>query len=96
MLNRPNPAEARAQLFEGVYTNLMLSGNAYVEAVSLDGVLREWHNLRPDRMPIVPGVKGWPAAYEYALGAQKIMFPVVDDGAAPVLHLKLFHPLDDH
>ena len=71
-------------------------GNAYIEAVSVDGLPREWHNLRPDRMSILPGRTGWPAGYEYTLGAQKVTFPVEPDGVSPVLHLKLFHPLDDH
>ena len=47
-------------------------------------------------MSIVPGPSGWPAAYEYAVGAQKVRFPVEPYGVSPILHLKLFHPLDDH
>jgi HK97 family phage portal protein len=96
LLNRPNAAESSAQFLEGVFTNLMLFGNAYVEIVDAGGGPREWHNLRPDRMAIVPGPSGWPAAYEYTVGAQKISFPVETDGVSPILHLKLFHPLDDH
>lgn len=97
LLERPNPAQGAGPFLEGVFTNLMLFGNAYVERVD-DGQARprEWHNLRPDRMSIVAGANGWPAAYEYALGAHKTVFHVEPDGASPVLHLKLFHPLDDH
>ena len=96
LLKRPNAAESGAQFLEGVFTNLMLFGNSYVELVSANGRPREWHNLRPDRMAVVPGPNGWPAAYDYSVGAQKVRFPVEPDGVSPILHLKLFHPLDDH
>ncbi|MCE3544543.1 phage portal protein, partial [Escherichia coli] len=36
---------------------------------------------------------GWPLALCYGVGASKRTIPL-DDGQA--LHLKLFHPLDDH
>ncbi len=95
-LRRPNPAASQAEFLEQVFTNLMLSGNAYVEAVSLDGAPRELYSLRPDRMRIVPGANGWPEAFEYAVGAQKVRFAVGEDGLPSILHLKLCHPLDDH
>jgi HK97 family phage portal protein len=74
----------------------MVSGNAYLEAVSVDGAPRELHALRPDRMRVVPGPDGWPAAYEYSVGAQAVRFPVPGEGISPVLHLTLFHPTDDY
>lgn len=95
LLARPSPGESGAGLLEALTSNLLLFGNAYVEGVSVDGTLRELHALRPDRMSIVPGANGWPAAYEYRLGADKIRF-VLRDGTSPILHLKLFAPLDDH
>lgn len=96
LLRRPNPASSQGEFLEQLFTNLMLSGNAYVEAVSLDGAPRELYALRPDRMRIVPGANGWPEAFEYSVGAQKVRFSVERDGLSPVLHLKLCHPLDDH
>jgi len=44
---------------------------------------------------VIPGADGWPEAYEYAVGARKHRF---DMGAemAPILHLRAFHPQDDH
>ncbi len=50
---------------EAVYGHLLVAGNAYLEAVSVDGEVRELHALRPDRMRVVPGPDGWPEAYEY-------------------------------
>lgn len=95
LLARPNSREGGQRFLESVYGHLLVSGNAYVEAVSVEGVPRELYALRPDRMRIVPGADGWPAAYEYAVGAETIRFPV-GEGMAPILHLTLFHPADDY
>ncbi|UVF18248.1 phage portal protein [Microvirga terrae] len=97
LLARPNAREGGQRFLEGVYGHLMVSGNAYVEAVSVDGAPQELHALRPDRMRVVPDADGWPAAYEYAVGAQTIRFATGGDEApSPILHLSLFHPADDH
>ena len=92
---RPNPRQDGAQLLESVATHLMLAGNAYVEAVAVDGSPRELHVLRPDRMKLVPGADGWPEAYEYTVAGRTVRF---EQAAAlpPILHLSLLHPLDDH
>jgi HK97 family phage portal protein len=95
LLSRPNPRDDRAGFLESVAASLLIAGNAYVEAVSVDGAVRELHVLRADRMRIVPGSDGWPQAFEYIAGGQTVRF---DQSAAlpPILHLKFFHPLDDH
>jgi HK97 family phage portal protein len=78
---------------------LLLAGNAYVEAVTVEGQgsadVRELYALRPDRMRVVPGADGWPEAYEYAVAGRSLRF---EQNAAlpPILHLTQFHPLDDH
>ncbi|HZW48181.1 MAG TPA: phage portal protein, partial [Microvirga sp.] len=80
-----------------VYGHLMVSGNAYVEAVGVDGTPSELYALRPDRMRVVPGADGWPAAYEYSVGSETIRFAVAQGEAVPpILHMTLFHPADDH
>lgn len=83
-------------LLEALYGHLLIAGNAYVEAVVLEGDLRELYALRPDRMKVVPGSSGWPDAYEYTASGQKHRFNQGDAMLAPILHLTLFHPLDDH
>ena len=95
LVARPNPRQDRAQFLEAVATHLMIAGNAYVEAVAVDGSPRELHVLRPDRMKLVPGADGWPEAYEYTVAARTVRF---EQAAAlpPILHLTLMHPLDDH
>ena len=96
LLARPNPGEGGARFFEGVFGHLMVSGNAYVEAVAVDGIPRELHALRPDRMRVVPGPNGWPAAYDYSVGTRTVRFDQRGEGLAPILHLTGFHPRDDH
>ena len=57
--------------------------------------MRELHLLRPDRVGIVEGRDGWPEAYDYRVGGLVRRFAAESDGLT-LLHLKLFHPLDDH
>src|SRR6056297_4346137 len=91
----PNPAQGRAELFEALYGQLLLSGNAYIEAVGAGGVPVELHVLRSDRMSVVPGLDGWPVGYEYAVAGRKHRFDVTE-GALSICHIKSFHPQDDH
>jgi HK97 family phage portal protein len=91
LLNRPNPAQGRADLLEAAYAQLMLSGNAYVEAVPGEAGLAELHVLRSDRMSLVPGSDGWPAGYDYVVGAKRQRY-----SADIICHIKTFHPQDDH
>src|SRR5882672_983641 len=95
LVARPNPREDGARFLESVATHLLIAGNAYVEAVSLDAAPRELHVLRPDRMKLVPGPDGWPEAYEYTVAGRTVRFEQA--AALPaILHLTLMHPLDDH
>ncbi len=95
LINRPNAGQGRAELLEALYGQLLLTGNAYLEGVVLDEVPAEMHVLRSDRMSLIPGADGWPAAYEYNVGGRKLRFNVTD-GVSPVCHIKTFHPQDDH
>ena len=96
LMRRPNPGQGRAELFEALYGQLLLSGNGYVEAVGTGaGQPAELHVLRSDRMSLVPGADGWPVAYDYAVGGRKHRFDMTGP-ADPVCHIKSFHPQDDH
>jgi HK97 family phage portal protein len=84
-------ARARVFLF------LLVSGNACLEAVAAGGVIRELHALRPDRMKVIPGPDGWPEAFEYTAAGRSVRFSgEVVPGVRPILHVKLFHPANDH
>ncbi len=97
LVSRPNPLQAGPDHFESFYGHLLVSGNAYLEAVAIDGDVREVHALRPDRMKVIPGPDGWPEAYDYTVGGRTIRIatdPV--SGVRPILHMRLFHPDNDH
>jgi HK97 family phage portal protein len=96
LMRRPNAVQGRADWFEAVYGYLMLTGNAYLEAVP--GAARvpgELHVLRSDRMSLVPGADGWPVAYDYSVAGRTHRFDMTG-GVAPICHIKSFHPQDDH
>ena len=96
LIGRPNAAQGRADLFEALYGFLLLSGNGYLEAVPGGAALPgELHVLRPDRMSLVPGADGWPAAYDYAVGGRTHRFSMLG-GPPPICHIRSFHPQDDH
>ena len=97
LLARPNPGTTAPDLLEAWYGHLLVSGNAYLEAVAVGGALRELHTLRPDRMKVVPGPGGWPEAFDYTADTktQRIAGEAAP-GVPRILHVKLFHPLSDH
>ncbi len=97
LLQKPNTGQGAAALFEAFYGQLLLSGDGYFEAAwtADEGQPQELHVLRSDRMSVIPGSDGWPVAYEYKVGQKKHRFDM-RDGFAPILHIKSFHPQDDH
>ncbi|MCT2538552.1 phage portal protein [Sedimentimonas flavescens] len=96
LIRRPNAGQGRAELFEALFGQMLLTGNGYLEAVASEtGLPRELHVLRSDRMSVVPGADGWPVAHEYAVGARKHRFDMTGH-PDPICHIKSFHPQDDH
>ena len=97
LLSRPAPGQTAADLLEAWYGTLLISGNAYLQAVAVGGQVRELHLLRPDRVTVIPGRDGWPAGFEYTIDGRKtVLDGEVVDGVGRVLHTKLFHPANDH
>ena len=89
---------AGQSLIETLAAHLLLHGNAYVQIMK-DGAGQpvELFALRPERISIVAGEDGWPAAYAYRLANQTLTIPLEDDSGWPnIIHLKAFHPGDDH
>ncbi len=96
LINRPNPHQSGPELLESLYAYLQTAGNAYLEAAIVEGEVRALYGLRPDRMKVVAGKDGWPEAYDYTAGGKTMRLSQSADPVARVLHLTLFHPLDDH
>ena len=92
-------AESAGQsLAETLAAHLLLHGNGYVRIVKdAAGAPVELFALRPDRMSVIAGADGWPVAYAYRVGGETHEIPVEDDAGWPgIVHLKAFHPADDH
>ena len=89
---------AGQSLLETLTAHLLLHGNAFVQVMKdAGGRPVELFALRPERVSIVPGADGWPAAFRYKIGDHDVTLPVEDeDGWPHVIHLKAFHPTDDH
>jgi len=89
---------AGQSLLETLAAQVLLHGNGYVQIIrDGDGRPVELFALRPERVSIVQGEDGWPKAYQYKVGDSTLTLPVEDeDGWPTVIHLKSFHPADDH
>jgi HK97 family phage portal protein len=96
LIERPNPLDTSVSFIEAICANLLLYGNAYIESVLIDGQLRELYALRPDRMSVEPGRNGWPSTYVYRALGDEIRYEMRGDGIEPILHIRLFNPLDDY
>ncbi|CUA87991.1 phage portal protein, HK97 family [Chelatococcus sambhunathii] len=97
LVRRPNPREDGGSFLESLFSHLLVAGNAYAEAVCIGEAPRELYVLRPDRMRVVPGGDGWPAAYDYTVGGRTVRLARREGSPVePVLHLRLFNPVDDH
>lgn len=97
LLNKPNPLQGGAELFQSLYAYRMISGNGYLQVAGpKDGAPLELHVLRPDRVSVIAGRDGLPAGYRYTVGERYTDFPIDRvTGRSRILHLKLFHPLND-
>ncbi len=89
---------AGQSLLETLAAHLLLHGNGFVQ-IARDAAGRpiELFALRPERMTVIPGADGWPRGYRYKLDDRTLDLPLEDAEGWPCLvHLKAFHPADDH
>ncbi len=97
LIGCPNAHADGQSWSEALYGQLLVTGNAYAEAVAVKGTVRELHVLRSDRMKVVPGPDGWPDAYEYSVSGRVVRYRQdASNDVEPILHLRLFDPVSDH
>ncbi|MDB5530567.1 MAG: phage portal protein [Devosia sp.] len=96
LLGRPNGRQSGGEMLEAVFAYLQTAGNAYLQAGVVDGEVKALFCLRPDRMRVVAGGDGWPVAYDYTAGGKTMRLRQDTLPVPDVLHMALFHPLDDH
>ncbi|WP_321491266.1 phage portal protein [uncultured Hyphomonas sp.] len=100
LIRKPAPDVAGPAFLEGVYTQLQLHGNAFIEAVRLpdmpDMERREeegvaaLYPLQPGRVRPISDGRGWAERWAVRERKGERILP-----REAVLHLKLFHPQDD-
>lgn len=98
LLRRPQPGEVAAGLFEAVFTQLQLTGNAFVEGVLLDAGtgLAALYPLPPSAMRPLKDARGWVEAWAVKeRHGERVIRRDAGTGWSPVLHLKLFNPVND-
>ena len=96
LLARPNGRQSGGEMLEAVYAYLQTAGNAYLQAGVVDGEVKGLFCLRPDRMKVVAGADGWPVGYDYTAGGRTMRLRQDIEPLPSVLHMALFHPMDDH
>lgn len=89
---------AGQSLLETLSAHLLLHGNAYVQVLKdARGRPAELFALRPERVSVIAGEDGWPAAYAYDVAGRRLSIPLLDEDASPhLIHIRHFHPADDH
>ena len=85
-------------LLETLAAQLLLHGNGYVQILrDASGDPAELFALRPERVSVVPDSSGWPVAFAYKVGEKAVTVDAVDEMGQPnLIHIKGFHPADDH
>lgn len=95
LLRRPNGRQSGQSFLENLYSSLLISGNAFVNRISLEDTPRELHLFRSDRVTPVLDENGWTVAYDYAVGNQRMRYDC-NENDEPILHLQMYNPLSDH
>jgi HK97 family phage portal protein len=97
LLRSPSPRISGASFFEFIFSQLMLSGNTYIEAVlGKDGLPYRLRYLRSDKVVVLVDKNGEQVGFKYQNGANSCTFPVdLQTGKSCILHIKTFHPLND-
>ena len=98
LLATPGTGASGPGLIETLAAQLLLHGNAYVEvATGFDGLPQALYALRPERVTVETDARGWPTGYLYRSGDTVTRYPAETIGdQVGLLHIRAYHPLDDH
>ena len=89
ILSKPNARQSGPKFLECLYGHLLISVNLYLTKIEIEDELREIHILDAEKVRPLLDNKGWPTAYEYAVGSIVTHYALDE-----VLHLALFNPSD--
>jgi len=90
ILNRPNDMDTWSSFIEGLVTNYIVFGNAYVVLIKNDNAF-QLHILESDCVKVIPGKNGSVDAFEYTVNGTKFVYK--NNGSLPCVgHLKNYNP----
>ena len=94
---RPNPQQSLSEFLRANVGFMLLSGNGYVEAAEgARGMPVELYALRSDRMKVVPNAEGQVERFIYKNNGKTVRWDIDPiTGQGPIMHMKMFNPLDD-
>lgn len=96
LLARPNPTQSGADLLESLVSDMLITGDSFVERVRNGGaVVSELWRQEPSKMRVIAGELGVPAGFELHDQGQKVRWqadPV--RGQSDVLQIKTYNPLN--
>lgn len=109
LLNTPSKNQAGSAFLEHVFSQLLLSGNAYIKVgFSRDKMPISLNVLRSDRVSVLVNDLGEHVGFEYKNHNKKEVFPInydvkiendyndkIENNSSLILHLKTFNPLND-
>ena len=97
LLKKPNKFTSPFEFFESIYSYKIISGNVYVRAIPFKGRPFELSVIRPDKVSVLLGKTGEVCGYRVNLEAGEKDFYINQvTEKCDVLHLKSFHPLNEH
>ncbi len=98
LIKFPNPLVNGSLFRESIFNYRLISGNSYILAVKNSaGEVLELYSLRPDKISILTDKSGFITAYIYKNGNKDYKYAVDKiSGQSDILHIKNFHPLDEH
>jgi HK97 family phage portal protein len=99
LLNHPNAEQAGSAFLETLFSQYLLAGNVYIEALGKGDSEKRPERLqllRSDRVHVLIDDEGNKIGYEWKNGSHQRFFPAdKETGASALLHVKTFHPLND-
>lgn len=96
LINKPNPMQSTPDFIESCLGFYLISGNLYIEKNKPGKEIKELWPVKPDRMRIVPGNKGYPAFYEMTSGGITRRWPVdAITLKSDIAHMKSFNPINE-
>ncbi len=97
ILKKPNPFTSSFEFFESIYSYKLIAGNVFVKTTNFKGKPEEFEVLRPDKVSVLLNKNDDICGYRVSLknGIKDFLFNQVTE-KCDILHIKNFHPLNDH